>query len=57
MGCQNHRTLQLPGNCCGSLAEEKDSGYSEFDSLVLSIAEGWSNFDLVVLLPQWPNHL
>ena len=53
--CRNRKTLLPSGNCFGSLAEAQDAGYSEFDSGVLSIAEGWSNFDPVVLLSQQPN--
>ena len=52
---RNRKTLLLSANCFGSPAEAQDAGYSEFDSVVLSIAEGWSNFDPLVLLPQQPN--
>ena len=49
---RNPKTLLPSGNCFGSLAEAQDAGYSEFDYVVLSIAEGWSKFDPLVLLPQ-----
>jgi len=54
---QNRKTLLPCGVCFGSPVEVQDAGYLEFDSVVLSIAEGWSNFDPLVRLPQQPNRL
>ena len=52
---QNRKTLQPSGNCFTPPADPQDAGYSEFASMVQSIAQGWSNFDPLVLLPQYPN--
>jgi len=54
---RNRKTLLPSGNCFGSPEEAKEAGDSEFDSVVLSIAEGWSNFNPQGLLPQQPNRL